>query len=296
MRKTGIASIVLLATLWSVDCRAAENPVLVALTKQGLAVSPSEVVRLPPIVLADGLDAAAQRQAIEAATGGKYSWDALTRNSVVAPFVLKQGQEETDSDRIGRRADVYFIVHTDMKTIGKDEFLTGQFSSSGSEPPAEGAGYIRLLTHAELAKRKLPAPRSISDPRYVTARFNLLERVQISATTRSVRTDESDSIIVATVLDTRFADDPDFPNSWRPISRDDAGQRQIGERHPYAGFGTYAKVTRLADPKGALFVEYHVAFAEPKGWFNGANLLRSKLPLIAQELVRDLRRRVETEP
>ena len=31
-------------------------------------------------------------------------------------------------------------------------------------------------------------------------------------------------------------------------------------------------------------------FAEPTGWFEGANLLRSKLPLVVQNNVRNMRR------
>jgi hypothetical protein len=52
------------------------------------------------------------------------------------------------------------------------------------------------------------------------------------------------------------------------------------------------KATRLAAPAGALFVEYHVVFLEPQGWFRGTNLLRSKLPIVAQDLVRKFRRRM----
>ena len=46
----------------------------------------------------------------------------------------------------------------------------------------------------------------------------------------------------------------------------------------------------LAEPKGALFVEGHVVFAEPVKWFDGANLLRSKLPPVIQGQVRSFRR------
>jgi len=50
------------------------------------------------------------------------------------------------------------------------------------------------------------------------------------------------------------------------------------------------KVTKLAEPAGALFVEQHLIFAEPVDWFDGANLLRSKLPLVVQDRVRSIRR------
>src|SRR5205814_1186239 len=88
----------------------------------------------------------------------------------------------------------------------------------------------------------------------------------------------------------RFGDDPEFPNRWRPISRDDDGKPVLGEAHPYGGAGAYIKITRLAEPAGALFVEYHLVFTEPKGWFGGANLLRSKVPILTQSEVRAFRR------
>jgi hypothetical protein len=50
------------------------------------------------------------------------------------------------------------------------------------------------------------------------------------------------------------------------------------------------KVTRLVEPAGALFVEYHLVFVEPRAWFGGANLLRSKVPILAQSEVRAFRR------
>ena len=85
---------------------------------------------------------------------------------------------------------------------------------------------------------------------------------------------------------------PSIPNCWHSISIDDAGRRQIGPPQPYAGLGSYVKATRLAEPAGAVFIEYHVVYAEPQGWFHGANLLRSKLPIVAQDLVRRLRRKM----
>ena len=49
-------------------------------------------------------------------------------------------------------------------------------------------------------------------------------------------------------------------------------------------------MTELIEPQGALFVEYHLVFDEPKAWFGGANLLRSKLPLMVQDNIRKFRR------
>jgi hypothetical protein len=41
-------------------------------------------------------------------------------------------------------------------------------------------------------------------------------------------------------------------------------------------------------------VESRLAFAEPLAWFGGSNLLRAKIPLLTQEGVRTLRRRLAT--
>jgi hypothetical protein len=65
----------------------------------------------------------------------------------------------------------------------------------------------------------------------------------------------------------------------------------IGPARPYIGAAWYSKATKLQQPQGAVLFEYHIVFDEPEGWFNGANLLRSKLPLLVQDGVRKFRRR-----
>jgi hypothetical protein len=70
---------------------------------------------------------------------------------------------------------------------------------------------------------------------------------------------------------------------------------KAGPWKPFSGSGQYLKVTRLVEPQGALFVEYHLVFTEPADWFGGANLLRSKLPQAAQVIVRSMRRELLKE-
>jgi hypothetical protein len=141
-----------------------------------------------------------------------------------------------------------------------------------------------------LRQRGLPVLGSPSDPRFLAVEMSLLERVRISGTTRSIKTSTPQSVTIASVLDPRFDLDPEFSNSWRSIERDAAGRRQYGPPYVYNSLGSYVKATRLHEPEGALLIEYHVGFAEPEGWFHGANLLRSKLPIVAQETVRRFRR------
>ena len=103
-------------------------------------------------------------------------------------------------------------------------------------------------------------------------------KVRLRATVRAAWTSTDESVLVAAKVDPRFLGDPEFPNQWQSIL-DKGGARKFGQANPWFGAGLYMKITRLADPAGALFVEEHVVFVEPKGWFDGANLLRSKLPL-----------------
>ena len=45
----------------------------------------------------------------------------------------------------------------------------------------------------------------------------------------------------------------------------------------------------MEEPEGALFIECHILFAEPKGWFGGTNQLVAKMPLVVQNQVRNTR-------
>lgn len=292
MVKPWAVSVLLLLAMSFADRAAAENPIFEQLIRQGVAVSPGETVRLPAPSLADGLTATAQRKVIEAIAGERHTWDSFTRRAVVTPFVLKISQDDASDQRIGRRVDLWFVAYGDLRSLGSDEFLNRQFKSAVAAD-AENSARVRLLTNSDLAQRGLAPPQNAEDSRYLAAEFTLLERVRLSATTRSVKTETQDSIMVASVLDPRFTEDAEFPNRWQSITRDDAGRRKLGAPQPYTGLGSYVKATRLSAPEGALFIEYHVAFAEPRGWFNGANLLRSKLPIVAQDAVRKFRRSLD---
>jgi hypothetical protein len=282
-----------LATLaWLSRCQA-DNQVFDLLMNRGVAVGADEVVRLPRPTLADGLSAEGQRRAIEAVAGSSHSWDQLTRRSVVAPFVLRISKEEDQQERRGRRLDLWFVAYGEMKTLDNQDFLRRQFRSATSEGDPENGSTSRRLTASDLQRRGLMPPTRPGDPEYVAAEFTLLDRVRLQVTTQSTRSKTDESNLAASILDRRFTDDAQFPNQWRPITRDDAGRRGLGPPQPYFGFGGYAKATRLIDPPGALLIEYHAAFAEPQGWFSGTNLLRSKLPILAQIIVRQLRRGLE---
>ena len=187
----------------------------------------ARVVKLPEPTLADGMTAAAQRQQIEAIAEGRNSWEDLTRRAVVAPFILKTSQDASEQRGVGRRVDLWFVAYGSLDTLASDDFLSNQFKTASDD--SENASSARLLGRCGPEEdAACPSRRQPDDPRYVAAETTLLERVRVSATTRSIKTRTAESLVVASILDPRFADDPEFPNRWRSILRDDAGNRQFG--------------------------------------------------------------------
>jgi hypothetical protein len=282
------------ATITTADCRA-QNPVYNFLTTRGVPVGGDEVVKLPGPTLTDGMSVAEQRRAIEAVAGESHTWEDLTRKSVVAPFVLKISNGEGGSERRGRRLDIWFVAYGSMKTLENQDFLQKQFKSATSEGDPDNASSSKILTEADLKSRGLKITGRPEDTQYISIEFTLLDKVRLQGTTESTKSRTENSNIAASFLDPHFANDPEFPNQWRPVTRDDDGRRHFGSPQPYSGFGGYAKATRLIEPAGAILIEYHAAFAEPQDWFGGTNLLRSKLPILAQMIVRQLRRAMEKQ-
>ncbi len=270
-------------------CSAA-NAIYDALVGRGVQVSPQQTLQLPKPLLADGLNPQQQRQAIESLIAGRYDWDTFVRKSIVSPFVLKISDEAAESGPVIRKVDLYFVAFGSLSTIGGEDYLQKRLNLAASNDQNDETGRTKVLSGDELRKRGIVAGTQPDDPRWVAVTSTLLGRVRISLTTENVKTVTDDSIVIASVADPRFATDAEYPNCWRSLSTDDAGKRQTGPLQPYVGLGSYAKATRLAEPAGAIFIEYHVAFVEPQGWFHGTNLLRSKLPIVAQEMVRKFRR------
>ena len=284
------ACVFLLATLGApLWCRA-ENPVFDLLMSRGVPVGADEVVRLPPPTLVDGQSAAEQRRAVESIAGENHTWEDLTRRSVVAPLILRISKDEARPESRGRRIDVWFVAYGDLRTLGNQEFLARELRSATSESDPEYGSSSKVLTTSDLNRRGLTLPEAPSPVEHLAVEFTLLDRVRLQVTTESSRSKTAESNLSASLLDRHFENDAQFPNQWRPITRDDDGRRHLGTPQPYFGFGGYAKATRLIDQPGAIFIEYHAAFAEPQDWFGGTNLLRSKLPILAQMIVRQLRR------
>ncbi len=246
-------------------------------------------VAFPAPVLRDGQDAAAQRAALKGVVGSEAELKEFLRDSVAAPFILKARDETTERGDLIRRADLWFAVRAELGQIDPDAVL----GRAGKDDRPIEAGNMefraRLLGGDDLAARSIEAGKAGKDrvERYAHVVGRLLDRIEVEATDRTVGTQSAESWVVASRTDPRFEDDKTFPNRWRAIDR---GKAKTGAAHPYAGGAGYVKVGALHEPAGVLVVEVHLAFAEPRAWFDGAPILRSKFSLVAQDQIRRLRR------
>lgn len=283
----------ILVTICVLPARGAElpNQVFAALAAQGVSFG-NATVHLPPPTLPDGLDGPGQKKALEQIANENHPLESLLRNSVVAPFVLKISDDKTPGAGLAgtaRRVDVWFIAHGDFARITSEEFLLGQITPDTK--PEQGKADFRgeTLTVEQLASRNIVA---ISNERLFYISFNLFDRALVSATSQAMLTRNDNSALIAGRIDPRFETDRQWPNRWQPLKRDDLSRLQTGPAQPYRAAAWYLKATKLQQPTGANLIEYHILFDEPHGWFEGANLLRSKLPLVVQDAVRRFRRKV----
>jgi hypothetical protein len=264
------------------SARGEDNPLYQELTK-GVPIGGGLTAKFPEPIMADGLDAAAQTKVLKGLLEPGEELERFTRNSVVARHRLKITDiKPSVAEAPAHRVDVWFIAYGDLEELGKQDPFR-HLELKRKEVDAKD------VSDSDLAKRKIPA----IDPkreRIVFAKSKLWDRLDLEMTLVSRFSKNSGSILTATKIDKRFDGDKQFPNQWRPLRRNEAGDLVAGAPQPYDCHNAYLKVTALAEPAGALFVEYHRIAVEPYGWFEGGNVIRSKLPPLIQEQVRNFRR------
>jgi hypothetical protein len=281
-----LASLLLLATA-SLSQAADQNVILDNLLELGVQIGNTRV-RLPAATLADGLSARQQQQALAPITDDNHPLDVMVRRAVVAPFVLRIKDEPHAGEGRPRRVDLWFVAHGDFDRLSDEDFLKQQVDTETKSRQGGSLTEGAILTEDQLRARKIEI---VPDERFLTVNLELFDRVKLRGTVRARLSRTAESVTLAATLEPQFAQDREFPNAWRSLKLDDAGRGVIGPAQPYVGAAWYCKATKLKQPKGAVLIEYHIVFDEPEGWFNGANLLRSKLPLLVQDGVRKFRRR-----
>ncbi len=275
-----------LTTQSDVEAAHAADKTYATLLAEGWKVGETTII-LPTPTLTDDQSSQIQRASLAKLAGSSRQLDELLRDSVTAPFILKLRDVPVES-AIVRIADLGFAIHADFDSLKPEEVFRAK-----AGPPVE-VGNMRfetqVLTKDELTALNFPA----DDPAwYVHSRNRMLDRILVESTDRVVATRSASSIVVSSRTDPRFDAEPKAPNHWKTLGKP-AGPKEDGLPQTYVGSVGYVKVTKLEGPGGILWVEAHFAFVEPKAWFDGAAILRSKLSLVAQDQIRRLRRELLT--
>jgi hypothetical protein len=288
-----------LTVLAAASPAAPENALLKELVEKGVEMPGGQVVILPAPTMAEGLNEAQQAAVLtKTATLGRAT---ATLQQFLDPKVglvtLKQGKVLSKTgDGVVRTINAGFVVYGDWNVLTGDEFastiLKAGKATNENNSVVSKVGY---LTGLELGARGMSTRSTSGMKEYVLyTTVKLFERVELSATRFCVATKTPAGVIVAAKLDPRFAVDKEkeYPNQWRTIGRNAAGNIVMGKPEPYSGGAAfYAKVTRLIKPENAIFVEFHQVFYEPWAWFgkDDVNLMPSQLQTAIPFKVREFR-------
>jgi hypothetical protein len=257
-----------------------QNPLFKSLIDNGITVN-KQNFKFPTPKMVDGLTAAQQKDVITKLIDKRYDYAEFTRQSVEAPRLLDIADLKGNAAGSTPRAvDVCFIAYGDFKLLQDDKFLDRLMSAGNKGSGGKGGE----LKEDALNKRGI----KIADKKrenYGFVEFDFLGVVRLKATGHAMWSRNDESVIAAAEIDPRFLNDKEFPNEWSPLNGG-----QAGNPNPWDGAAMYLKITKLQQPAGALFIEQHIIYIEPQGWFNGGNQLRAKLPLAVQDNTRTMRR------
>ena len=271
----------------AVEPEHAANAVYRELLEGGLTLGETPVPFAAPVV-GDGLSADSARAALRKIAGSASKADDMLAKSVTAPFIIKVRDVTTKGPTLIRAADLWFVIHGDLDAIDPADV-----SRKAGKPEATEAGNMRFEARRvppdALKARDLDPPAENEWYAHMSGR--LLDRIGFEETDRVMATKSPGSLVIASRVSDPFHADGPASNRWHKLFKNAAGQPTApGPPRPYPGGGGYVKISRLPAPPGALLVESHFAFAEPREWFEGAPTLRSKIGLAAQDQIRALRR------
>jgi hypothetical protein len=260
-----------------------DNSIYAAAVRDGWMAGALHVA-FPEPRLKDGLDPTAERLELVKVAGSEQILEDLLRDSVTAPFVLKVRDQKGPEATI-RMVDLWFAVRGNLDEL--DPFDVAVNSSGKAAEAGNMRFESRLLTETETKGLDRPIRRERQFSRwFVQLKGRLLDRITFQVTDETVATRTGESLVIAARTDPSFDRKGPQANQWQSI---DPNGRPSAE-HRYAGGMSYVKISRLKQPAGTLFVEFHGAFCEPEPWFGGAPILRSKFAPITQDQVRKLRR------
>ena len=225
---------------------------------------------------------------------GRVGWARLADRSQMAPVRVAVMPVEAPEGRIGHQVQLVFTLSASLSTF--QEKTRGK-RALGVQADAAG-NTARVLTERELNQAGVGTSAAGTTLAFLS--MTLLNRVDLQGVIQAERRDGADGTRLTWAFDHRFDDDSSLQAYFRRWDTNPLGERVQGDPQPYPGAAGMIVVRNVSEHVEAtnrplLLVESRMVFAEPKAWFGGGNLLRAKIPLLTQEGVRSLRRRLAEE-
>ncbi len=259
------------------------NPLFHELTHKGLPLGTPEPWKFPAPFMPDGLTPEQQQKRLEELADRNFPLKKALDKDLQAPFYFTPNKQllvpDSNPDAPAYRIDVWFIAYGDLQKLAQKD-PSELFASS------PGDAKVRPLTDDEMKDRNITLKYSEMPlrERYAHTKAKLEEEIEVHMTSHSFGSLTPESLVVASRVDPAFANDEKLGNTWQRLKPKPGDVQPLG-----VGGGFYLKITKLAAPKDALFVEFHWVNVEPKAWFGGKAVLRSKIPVWIEGEVRRFR-------
>jgi hypothetical protein len=267
---------------------AARADLAAALTAEGVEVVTGVRTPLPASVVR--LESGDDEHSLHE-LAGTAGWDRFVEDAVTAPVTVTIEPVTEGDSRLGHRVRMAFVLHVPLEKLQGDEAVK---RALGADEGSKGAT-VKPLTTAELTAAGIE-PDGSGREQFIAVEIPLLNRITVRGVVRAEKMESADGTQVAWEFDPRFETVPQWRATWTKIEENELGERVEGQPQPYSGCGgivTVKKIRAGAEADASLLVvESRMVIREPEAWFQGSNLLRSKIPLTTQEGVRNLRRKL----
>lgn len=244
---------------------------------------------LEPPLMNDDESSAFRLEKLRELLAEKYSTEAFMQGSPSAPYLLTIDRKESSSSNgklMETRMHLYFVAQGNLLLASDPQFLDSIFQLQ-----SDSEGSANSLSPEQFQRIGFDPQNKLSSQEYFKlVDGRLFDRIRISGLVRSYWSKTDHSIVSAIAFDQRFAESPDLTALWERFERQEDGSLKAAEQGKLEGLGLYVKITPLNSSTDLLFIEVHGLLLEPYSWFQGANLIGSKLPPAVRNQVQAIRR------
>ncbi|MBM4072267.1 MAG: hypothetical protein FJ271_25570 [Planctomycetes bacterium] len=215
---SGTFFFLLLAAVVAQEVTPPKNPLFDEFRDNGIAIPGTEPFPLPePLVNEKMTPQQIQKGLAKAA--GKLPFKLFQKGDKFSPIRLEVTPVPKDGPRHAHHIRLHMVALGSMEDVIKKNLLNQLIGGA--------KGKAKPLNAAQLKARnlKLLEGKGLAD-QYDVLDMELLEKVNISGITRTIKTTGKQAAYTTTLLDKRFAKDKDHPNAWQHVD----AQRQADRR------------------------------------------------------------------